>query len=198
GARKVMNYTLILNEAKADAKTRAAEGWTEGPAALVLSVAKVGTLWGSNPISPQFMVFFPHDETTRKNFEVALLRADAIINWTQSPQWSTSLYLSPRFNVQPTKVNQLRSFISASQEYSLSDNVGAYVGLTSDIRFNNLGEGMTAFSDFMSPEIGMNISFGRLLLNPNISEEINTREAMTLGDPNKNDVTYALNVVYSI
>lgn len=143
---------------------------------------KFAGFWGSDEVAPTVWYYLPTTEKAIQDRSNGKLRASAFIGWTINPKWTFTYFLDPRQSFLPTSVGADGSetfshttwIHGGSFSYNFSDAFSIYqgVGTTEDLRTSS----MTLLDESLDVSTGMYITFGKVLLIPDMTNSVSTRK----------------------
>lgn len=147
---------------------------------------------GSEPLTFSARYYLPTSQVTREMMKRdGTLRGDLAIDWTLSPKVTFDYALSPRIIFQSPQSADgsdaiYRMVMAPSLSYNFNDNLGVYGAVTADLRSKEIGRGTWSAEkkQVYTPEIGGNITIGKLTINPALTSDLDLNadtHAMAVG-----------------
>ena len=166
----------------------------------------------SDPISALFWYYVPVTATDYKTQNNGILRMDAELVWTLTPQWAVSYYLNPRQSLIPTEGTmdldgQTVPYFAKTTlihygtlYYNVNDNISYYLNVGARHDWKTKSNFALAKEQFLS-NLGASFAFngGKFVLNPEIDYAVtlprdgsNMKVASTYDEAN---LSYVMTVV---
>ncbi|MBS1972671.1 MAG: hypothetical protein JSU04_20350 [Bdellovibrionales bacterium] len=172
---------------------------------------KTKGILGSDEIVPLFWYYIPVTEKALAERSNGKVRFTAYVNWTLNPKWGVTYFFDPRQGFTPSSISEdgkerfshSTLIHGVSLSYNLSDSVSFYqgVGTTEDWKSSSL----TLLDESVDISTGMYITLGPVLLIPDITNSIATRQAGVKPDSRSlqsslyraEDITYSVSMLAS-